>query len=349
MKRGKLLGVLAIIIIAAIMGVYFGYVKADYDGDGLANDEEWKYGTDVHDPDTDNDGLEDGEEVDMGTSPVDFDTDGDGLGDGKEVELGTEPLDIDSDDDGLEDGYEVMSLGTNPLKVDSDDDKLSDKEEVERYYTNPVLSDSDGDGLEDGEEILDYGTNPLMEDTDEDGLNDYKEVEINTNPIDPDTDKDGYLDGVDICPWIDIHITIRVEYVKAENADGFLDGSDPYLKIYFDGDYTKTGFYDSGMPVWGPTEIRNPWSIEINVPDDKQIIHLTIYLIDEDDYWNPRDSDDTIDINGESVEKYWIDVDYRIEWWEIPSEWTDLIRGDGSLDGANEIDGIIEFRIRTTD
>jgi len=118
MKKIVIIGVVIAVLLIGLGGYYFGYVKADFDGDG-------SYGTDINDSDTDNDGLEDGKEVSLGTSPVDFDTDGDGLGDGEEIDLGTDPKDLDSDDDGLEDGYEVKSSNTDPLKADTDGDGIS--------------------------------------------------------------------------------------------------------------------------------------------------------------------------------------------------------------------------------
>jgi len=366
MRRSVSIGIIVALAILAIAG-YFFYVKADFDGDGLTTEEEWRYGTDVNNPDTDGDGLKDGEEVKLGVDPTMSDTDGDGLADGGEIELNTNPLDPDSDkdglndgyevnalgsnpldsdtdDDGLEDGYEVMSSHTSPTKADTDGDALSDKDEIEIWHTNPLEVDTDGEGLTDSEEIFETKTDPLKADTDEDGLDDYREVrEVGTSPLDPDTDGDGYLDGNDLFPFRDVAIEIKVSYVMAEDADGLFDQSDPRLVIYIDGKRYESSFKDSGRPVWdGPIEIRDPWDLKLDVPDDSRLVHLKIYLIDEDDHWNPEDQDDTIDINGESVEKYWIELDYT-----LGSGWTELIRGDGSLDRANEVDGIIELKIGT--
>lgn len=67
--------------------------KLDYDGDGLINSEEEKYGTDKFNPDTDSDGLSDGDEVyKYKTNPKNPDTDGDGYTDKQEIDAGFDPL-----------------------------------------------------------------------------------------------------------------------------------------------------------------------------------------------------------------------------------------------------------------
>jgi transglutaminase-like putative cysteine protease len=117
MRRGLLLGVLVAILIIMMAG-YFGYVKADYDEDGLTNDQEWKYGTDINNPDTDSDGLKDGEEVETyKTNPKALDTDADGLKDGEEIKTGTDPLKVDTDGDGIIDGKDPYPLSLYTLIV----------------------------------------------------------------------------------------------------------------------------------------------------------------------------------------------------------------------------------------
>ncbi len=64
----------------------------DDDGDGLANGEEQRLGTDPRRPDTDGDGLTDGMEVNQYSSnPLQPDSDGDGMDDGAEVAAGRNP------------------------------------------------------------------------------------------------------------------------------------------------------------------------------------------------------------------------------------------------------------------
>ena len=68
----------------------------DRDHDGLSDEEEGTFGSDMTKPDTDGDGLNDAEEYLHGTSPVLKDTDGDGYSDFEEVQAGSDPLDEDS-------------------------------------------------------------------------------------------------------------------------------------------------------------------------------------------------------------------------------------------------------------
>ncbi|WP_427501178.1 Ig-like domain-containing protein [Methylomonas sp. MED-D] len=70
-------------------------VQADTDRDGLSDEQEAVYGSNVNDTDSDDDGLSDGDEVDMHTNPIDTDSDDDGVPDGTEVQNGTDPLNPD--------------------------------------------------------------------------------------------------------------------------------------------------------------------------------------------------------------------------------------------------------------
>jgi len=91
----------------------------DFDGDGLANADEFTNGTTPTNPDTDGDGLTDGNEVNTRlTNPTNADTEYDGLSDGREVALGTNPLAVDSDGDSFFDSHEVL-YGSNPNDLNS--------------------------------------------------------------------------------------------------------------------------------------------------------------------------------------------------------------------------------------
>lgn len=160
----------------------------DTDTDGLVDELELLYGTDINNPDTDGDGLSDGHEVLMyETNPLVEDTDGDGLSDYEEVMYTlTNPNSVDSDNNGVWDGDEdleqdgltnlrEMQYGTDPLFSDSDFDGLTDLEEIEVYKTNPTNSDTDNDKVNDGDEIK-LGFNPLLNDTDQNGVLDGDEV-----------------------------------------------------------------------------------------------------------------------------------------------------------------------------
>jgi hypothetical protein len=107
----------------------------DYDGDGVANVDEFARGTSAFMVDSDFDGLLDGEESGLGTNPLAHDTDGDGVrdadedadGDGlgiaRERSAGTDPTDPDTDHDGVSDGTEIV-LCTDPRLADAGTDAL---------------------------------------------------------------------------------------------------------------------------------------------------------------------------------------------------------------------------------
>jgi len=63
----------------------------DRDHDGLSDEEEGRFDSDMTRADTDGDGLNDGDEYLHGTSPVLKDTDGDRFSDAVEVEKGPIP------------------------------------------------------------------------------------------------------------------------------------------------------------------------------------------------------------------------------------------------------------------
>lgn len=112
----------------------------DSDGDGLPDDWERKYFTDLSQS-----GANDGDQ--------------DGLSNTQEFALGTLPTDSDSDDDGLTDGDENARTKTDPTKRDSDGDTLADGDEVNAYHTDPAKADTDGDGTNDQQELA-AGTDP---------------------------------------------------------------------------------------------------------------------------------------------------------------------------------------------
>jgi hypothetical protein len=94
--------------------------KADTDGDGLSDLDEWNIGTDPRSRDTDNDGLSDYTEYNIiYSSPIAQDTDQDGVLDGLEHSFyHTSPLLADTDGDKLDDGEELFELNRDPLVAD---------------------------------------------------------------------------------------------------------------------------------------------------------------------------------------------------------------------------------------
>ena len=115
----------------------------DTDGDGLIDNYEVYFITDLNNADTDGDGISDYDEIyTIDTDPLKADTDKNGKNDGEE----------DYDKDGLT-NIEEKNLGTYMNDKDSDYDGLSDYDEVKIYHTDPLKSDTDNDGLSDYEEV----------------------------------------------------------------------------------------------------------------------------------------------------------------------------------------------------
>lgn len=83
--------------------------ELDYDKDGIPNDKEKEFGTEIYSPDTDKDGLNDYYEIE---------------------ESKTDPLVADTDKDGLTDFIEIKA-GLNPLEKKTDGKTLDKKREFE--------------------------------------------------------------------------------------------------------------------------------------------------------------------------------------------------------------------------
>jgi len=227
---------------------------ADFDADGVSDEEEFLLGIDPFDPDTDDDGYEDGFEIGCGmdalspASPANVDSDADGLVDEHESCIGLNSFEADTDRDGADDGFELangldalnpdsdadglldgeeVDLGSNPLAVDTDGDGLRDGDEVEGGF-DPTRADTDGDGESDGLEDADaddvanldefsLGTDWLDSDSDGDRLTDGEELALGTRPLGYDTDGDGLSDGGELA-------TSHDPLNPDTNGDGFSDG-----------------------------------------------------------------------------------------------------------------------------
>ena len=116
----------------------------DSDGDGLVDNYEIYFITDLNSADTDNDGVSDYDEIyTIDTDPLKPDTNNHGKTDGEE----------DYDKDGLT-NIEEKNLSTYMDSIDTDSDGLSDYDEVKVYHTDPLNVDTDGDGVSDYEEVM---------------------------------------------------------------------------------------------------------------------------------------------------------------------------------------------------
>jgi peroxiredoxin len=136
-------GAVIAVIVIAFLAAGSPSNDNDPDGDGVPNDIENQYGSDIYQIDTDHDKLDDEQEIFiLATNPTKADSDADGVSD----------FDEDTDEDTLTDGAELAN-GTNPLNSDTDFDELPDAEENMKT-TNPLLADTDSDGAKDGWEVL---------------------------------------------------------------------------------------------------------------------------------------------------------------------------------------------------
>lgn len=136
-----------------------GRASADSDGDGLDDEEERRFGSDILNVDTDGDGFGDFLEVRLSASgfdPLDpsdadcsleldrIDTDGDTLRDCEERFVGTSRNLVDTDADGITDWVELVA-GTNPVtddtRLDLDFDAARNGAEV-RGHSDPILNDA---------------------------------------------------------------------------------------------------------------------------------------------------------------------------------------------------------------
>ncbi len=120
--------IMNIFTVACVTALFFVPIVVfaiDTDNDGLSDDDELLYYTDMHNPDTDGDGYLDGVEVENNFSPhlgngariYDHDYDNDGLDDWVEGWFKSDRGSTDTDRDGFSDYDEVMS-GFDPASAD---------------------------------------------------------------------------------------------------------------------------------------------------------------------------------------------------------------------------------------
>ncbi len=205
-------------------------IVVDQDGDGLADAEELRAGTNPHDRDSDDDGVLDGDEPNAL-----FDQDHDGL---------PGAMDPDSDDDGLGDGLERGLTQADPQTDLTQGRFHPDLDPTTR--TMLLAADSDRDGQPDGWEDsnlngrLDLGegdpNDPMVlssqPDSDGDGLCDAMEVTIGSRPHDADSDDDGVPDGQECNPAVDLDNDGQ-NAVNDEDSDGdgLFDGTEIGLTL----------------------------------------------------------------------------------------------------------------------
>ncbi len=162
----------------------FNVIDNDCDSDGIG---------DFDDPDDDNDGISDEKEIEYGTDICGFDadTDGDGVPDS---------VDDDDDNDGCPDEEDFYRLDSTKCDDDSDKDGILDSQDNCILTSNPDQEDTDGDGVGDACDNCPLEANPDQEDTDEDGVGDACDNCLSeANPDQEDTDGDGVGDACDNC------------------------------------------------------------------------------------------------------------------------------------------------------
>ncbi len=162
----------------------FNVIDNDCDGDTIG---------DFDDPDDDNDGISDEKELEYGTDicGFDVDTDGDGVPDS---------VDDDDDNDGCPDEEDFYPRDPTKCDDDSDKDGILDSQDNCIFISNPDQEDTDGDGVGDACDNCPLEANPDQEDTDEDGVGDACDNCLSeANPDQEDTDGDGVGDACDNC------------------------------------------------------------------------------------------------------------------------------------------------------
>ena len=160
----------------------------DYDGDGLSNLNEFKFGTDPQVADSDFDLMSDYYEYIYGLNGSFNDASG------------------DIDNDGMPNLYEFtnnLNSARNDTGEDADSDGMPNFYEFENGL-QAGINDADGDLDNDGlPNIFEYrynfiiGVNDGVEDADSDGLNNREEFLLGTNPRDPDSDNDFFNDHLE--------------------------------------------------------------------------------------------------------------------------------------------------------
>ena len=225
------------------------------------------------------------------------------------------------------------------LKVidpDSDGDGLSDS--IERIIgTDPHSIDTDSDGLSDFEEVL-IGTNPFKKDTDSDGFTDGEEVALGTNPLLSDTDGDGVDDLHDVAPYSDVWLKVEIDSIELSPKGLKENPSQIFFEIYVNGQKFRVPA-ESGQThsVYAGDKHRIDWTGEFDLPEDQDYCNVIVKVMEQDIFFH-----DTIDVNpqpdGKAIVKHFNlrDPNARLRISE---------RSDGTLDGKNEEDGVLQYEM----
>ena len=197
----------------------------DSDGDGLIDNYEVYFMTDINNVDTDIDGISDYDEIyTIDTDPLKLDTDNNGKEDGEE----------DYDKDGLT-NIEEVNLGTYMNEKDSDYEGLSDYDEVKIYHTDPLNEDTDGDGLSDYEEVMIARKLGIEDISSVDKTIKYDQT-LSRDNIDTTLYKENIIQikvSGDVYGLIDNHIEVRTRRnATLDNLDSIL-GKVAYIDNYY--------------------------------------------------------------------------------------------------------------------
>ncbi len=233
------LGLLTLLVAAALAGCASSGQGADSDQDGLLDSEE-KAGWDVTVV-----GPNGTTTYHVSSDPTRRDTSGAGLPDLYKAYFHLDPHAADTDGDGLSDCQEVRlksaAACADPSNTSSDSG----------YRTRGDVWDTDGDGLSDGVEVNTYHSDPLATDSDADGLNDGAEIRYGGNPIVKDTDGDGCMDGVD--PFPDVRQTAAPGFLTLRAPSGsihlLLRLADSPLRAPATGEWQATGSEQDAKPL----------------------------------------------------------------------------------------------------
>ena len=160
----------------------------DFDGDGLANE---------NDSDDDNDGIPDAYDAFPLDANENVDTDGDGIGDNRDRDDDNDSI-LDVDDKFPLDANESLDLDLDGLgnSVDLDDDGDGTIDLADPQPSNPNITgneDSDGDGVRDLEDSFPYDANE-HNDADGDGIGDNADLDDDNNGV-PDN-QDNSIVGI---------------------------------------------------------------------------------------------------------------------------------------------------------